>query len=466
MWKPLRRWHFDLALLLGLTIFGTAYYLSIPRPLWIHTQPRWTNLQTGQKQQFPFGFTLLGFSEDDLSFFTCHDHWSQPGQPAKPMINQWEVSTGRLVKAYPFQLPEKDQLLTKESPHPVQFLHSSKNQAEPPNLIFSYLNFTEDNNRLTFRIYQLNDGACLGDTYVDRKHNDSFSYLMQNPEDGHHLAVITRYIDKAKSEARVTDLATGKRLHTFEIPGESFWKAMTSPNGQFLILLFMPPPDRKVYLEVYRMHSWEKLGRYHSPQWFSQLTFLDDTHWVIKSTSLSAKQELQDQLYFYQFDPEARTLTPTPDHPLHGRSPNNSMIGILPGDYFYTATGSQPLSHYYPFLLKVEDWFKRIGIGIEIHRASKAVIREYDLHTGKLLRQQSGLPLGQYIMSNQPRYLANVNTTKDGNNQEQVMMSLYAIPHYLWETTLSWMQWLAWLLVIPWPLRYFIARKQQDPSLA
>lgn len=457
MLKRIRRRHFDLALLLGLAIFGSAYYLSTPRPLWTHTQPRWTNLQAGQKQKLPSDFTFLGFSEDDLSFYTCHDHWSPPGQPAKPMIHQWEAGTGKLVKSYPFQIPEKDQLLIQEYPHPVQFLHSSKDQTEPPNLIFSYLNFTEDNDKLLFRIYQLNDGACLGDTYVDRKRNDSFSYLTQNPEDGHHLAVIKRNIDKAKSEARVTDLATGKRLHTLEVPSESFWKAMASPNGRFLILLFMPPPDRKVYLEVYRMHSWEKLGRYDSPQWFSQLAFLGDTHWVIKSTILNAQQTFQEQLHFYQFDPEAKTLTPNPEHPQHEWTPNNALIGLLHGNYFYTATYSQPLSHFYPFLLKVEGWLKRIGI--EMHRASKVVIREYDPHTGRLLRQQSGIPLGQYIMSNRPSYLANVSTTKDSNNQDQVTMSIYAIPHHLWETTLSWLQWLAWLLILPWPLRYFIPRR-------
>jgi len=467
MFKRIRRWHFDLALLLGLAIFSIAYYHSIPRPLWTYTQPRWTYLEANPKNPLPSEFTLLGFSEDDLSFFTCHDIWSQPGHPATPLIKQWEVSTGKHLKSYPFQLPDKDRLLIKEYSQPVQFLCSSTDQTEPPNLVFSYINFTSDNDKLTFRIYQLSDGACLGDTYVNRRQHESFSYLTQNPEDGHHLTVITRNIDKNKTEAKLTDLATGKRLHTFEIPSESFYKAMTSPNGQFLIFLYKPPPDRQAYLEVYRMYTWEKLGEYHPPQCFTQLAFLDDTHWALKSmTNLNTQNEYREQLDFYQFDPEARTLTPTPEHPLHGWTVSNADSGFFYGNYFYTSTARLPLSHYYPFLVQVEGWLKKIGI--EMNRSPKAVVREYDLRSGKLIRQLSGLPKSRYIMSHQDGFLANVNTTNDGNNQEQLTMSIYALSSYLWETTLSWMQWLSWLLVIPWPLRYFVTPRHSpgnEPSV-
>jgi len=66
--KPLRRRHFDLALLLGLTLFGTAYYLSIPRPLWTYTTPCGVGTSATDMVQ-------LGFAEDDSSIYTGTMSW-------------------------------------------------------------------------------------------------------------------------------------------------------------------------------------------------------------------------------------------------------------------------------------------------------------------------------------------------------------------------------------------------------
>lgn len=211
------------------------------------------------------------------------------------------------------------------------------------------------------------------------------------------------------------------------------------------------------------MQTWEKLGRYPLPDGiYQQLAFLDDTHWIARTTiSLNQKSYDREQLEYFQFNPDARTLTPISDHPLHRKVVNNDANGVIQGNYFYTNSKVQSLSDDYPFLVQVEAWLDRQGI--KFHRQPRKVqVQVYDIRTGELVKQLSHLPEGYYQLSRQARYLSNVLKSKDDKNQEQITLSLYALPHLLWEPTLSWLQWLSWLLVIPWLLRYFIPRRQNS----
>ena len=182
-----------------------------------------------------------------------------PNHQLHPMIQKWEAATGKLLSTYPFQIPEDDKGLIEEYSKRVQFLCWPTNQIGPSSLVHSLLNFEEANNSNIIRLYRLNDGTCVGDTYVSRKlgHNSS-SYLMQNPEDGHHLMLITQHSNNG--QASVTDMASGKKIHTFKIPSQHFFKAMVSPGGQYLVFIFMNPTNGQKYLEVYRNLTWEPLG--------------------------------------------------------------------------------------------------------------------------------------------------------------------------------------------------------------
>ena len=188
---------------------------------------------------------------------------------------------------------------------------------------------------------------------------------------------------------------------------------------------------------------------------------MDDTHWVVRSTISAINQyDAREQLQFFLFNPSDKSLTSIPEHPLHFKEFSNHDHGVIQGNYFYTNSTGVPLSFYYPFLAHIEGWFKRIGFNFK--RTSKTNVQVYDLHTGQLIRQLSGLPESYYALSQQARYVTNVQKIKDSNNRGQVTLSVYALPHYLWDLTLGRLQWLSWLLVLPWPLRYFVACRQNS----
>jgi hypothetical protein len=459
MFKILRRWHFDVALILGLVAFGSAVYLSQPQPLWsLPTSP--------QAQLNTSNFMFLGFHENDSYLYTCKNIVLDSKQLALPTIQVWETNTGKLLDTYPFQIPEVDQHKIKQYGKHVRIFFWPTGQQ---NLVYSMIQFEAEDNNSIFRLYQLQDGTCLGDTYVSRRDNDTFNYLMQNPDDGHHLGVVVKR--KNDGQAIITDLSDGKKLHSFAIPGDHFYKAMITPSSQFLIFVFLPS-GQQPYLQVYRMHSWEFLGRFDLPPGYhQQMTFLNDAEWLVKNL-LNNEQGTYDRQRFevLRFDLKAKKLSTLQEHPIHGREFKHYATTLFLGQQVYSLTFSVPLSSYYPFLLPIESWLERYVY----KRPKKMSLRVYDIHDGHLCRQLSDLPVsdlpeGSYTLSNHAHFLAYVEREMiDKKPEQQIVFSLYAVPHYLWELTLSRMKWLCWLFIIAWPFRYLIrpANPQMSPMVA
>src|SRR4051812_424928 len=107
MFKKLRRWHFDVALILSMITFGLAVYLNQPKPLW--------SLPTSSQAQLnTSNFMFLGFHENDSCVYTCQNLVLDSNQSALPTIQVWETNTGKLLDTYPFQIPEEDQHKIKQ----------------------------------------------------------------------------------------------------------------------------------------------------------------------------------------------------------------------------------------------------------------------------------------------------------------------------------------------------------------
>ena len=208
------------------------------------------------------------------------------------------------------------------------------------------------------------------------------------------------------------------------------------------------------------MHTWENLGRYPLPAgFFQQIACMDATHWVIQtSISLDSKGYDREQLDFFEFNPEEKTLTPMPKHPFQWKVVGNDDHGVIQGNYFFTNSISKPLSHVIPFLAQVETWLN--SKGIKIMQQRKTHVQVYDIRTGKLTKQLDHLPEGYYQLSRHARYLSHVLKYKNESNQTQITLDIYALPHHFWNPFLSWSQWLAWLLILPWPLRYSVTRRR------
>ncbi len=159
----------------------------------------------------------------------------------------------------------------------------------------------------------------------------------------------------------------------------------------------------------------------------------------------------------YRKDPEAKTLQLDASHPLNGRTSIQNQWIWIQAPYLITISNEND-QHNDPVVMKtILGWLARIGIVRDDTRKNNCHI--VDLATGQPLRQVSVFsPQGSSTSS--PDWRSIVASTSGPNDEPG--LCLYRIPHYLWEPTLSWMQWLSWLLVIPWPLRYFVASRQNS----
>src|SRR6185295_1857966 len=104
MLKKLRRWHFDLALFLGLTIFSWSYWYSKPRPVWTKGYPT-------DNYEVKHSFRFLGYSADSQSVYTTHENNVLRNNWSTPQIQRWSTQTGELLEDYRVELPEEDRFL-------------------------------------------------------------------------------------------------------------------------------------------------------------------------------------------------------------------------------------------------------------------------------------------------------------------------------------------------------------------
>jgi hypothetical protein len=172
---------------------------------------------------------------------------------------------------------------------------------------------------------------------------------------------------------------------------------------------------------------------------------VSERNWVVYRVKLS---ERTITILWYQFDPESRKLTEDPKQPLHGKVSQASQWIILQPPYqILLHDPSADRIQKDGFFRTILSWLAKIGI----HRGESDT-RQYlvaDLQTDAPLRQVSGVPV-DLELSKDGRYLI-------GHGHPHNGLVGYIVPHHLWEKSLSWMQWLSWLLVFPWPLRYLVS---------
>lgn len=105
------------------------------------------------------------------------------------------------------------------------------------------------------------------------------------------------------------------------------------------------------------------------------------------------------------------------------------------------------------FFLTIRNFLERYGISLG-HSRPEDQISIYDAKIGSLLRKLTGLPelgSGPQQLTISSQYVANLKL-----DEKYYILTFYEIPHHLWQPTLRWIMYLSWLLVIPWPFRYFI----------
>jgi hypothetical protein len=442
MLKKLRRWHFDLALFLGLAIFSWAYWYSKPRPVWTTYYSLKNN---GARNN---NFTILGYSTDSQSIYTTCETTELTKNWPIPQIQRWSTQTGELLEDYPVELPEADRFLL-QLPRMNYGYSLSTTLCDDPRYILVRYEQSSKKDHNYIRLYRL-DGKPVGQG-LEVPRSNRIEYLTDVTHSDRHW-VVSFELNSKKIEVPISviDLDTGKPVRDPQIyTRDKLDNFPLVSAGRYLYFVLKATDTTPMRMEVVDLQTGESLGNIKTTR-FPLLLSLDDQSFAVCSM-IGKFDSFTSRVDFYRYDPQTKTMEPYHAHTLDGStSAPMQWLGVEPP---YLICVSRPRDQQNdPEIVKVIlSWLARIGI--VRNNIPTGTYRIADWTTGQPLRQITGFP-EQGDHKTAPDWRSIV-ATATGPGYEHGLC-LYAIPHYLWETTLSWMQWLSWLLVIPWPLRYFV----------
>jgi hypothetical protein len=442
MWKPLRRWHFDLAFFVGQAIFSWAYWYTKPQPLWT---VQYSDMDGLSK----YSLTAIGFSADSQSIYTTRESHALSKDWAIPQIQRWDARTGELLEDYPIEMPKEDRFQLQLPRQNLGRSYTVTLCTDPSYFLLQYHQSKEQDHHY-LRLYRI-DGKPIGTGIeLDRKINTG--YLSHQSVDQSHWGLFVEH--KSQNEPIVhsfIDFDTGKTLLTFPpMVKERVVQYQLLPNRHSILFVKSANETNDKSIDVIDLQNGESRARFPLPPGNDQhLAVLDDTHWAIV-TRMEDHTSSFSRLDVYRYDPDAKTLKADPFHPLNGFSSKlNQAVHVMP-PYLLLAKSDDPNQNNPEWFKVALGWLARIGIVRD--GVVKTKYEVLDLATGQLLRQVTGIHADVCLFSPDLRYLVEIKYSP----KQETGLCLYRIPHHLWEPTLSWMQWLAWLLVIPWPLRYFV----------
>jgi len=445
MLHKLRRWHFDLALFLGLAIFSWAYWYSKPRPVWTSYYTLKDNAARTNH------FTLLGYSADSQSIYTTCENYKLSNNWPFPQIQRWSTKTGELLEDFALQMPEEDRFQLQlpvqrfTTPYTITLCNDTRH------MLLRYQQSKQKDHHY-LRLYRL-DGKPVGQG-LDVYRFDRVECLTDSTGGDRHWVVrFELNWKKVDMPMSVVDLDTGKPVRdprTYLRPHLDVFPTVVA--GRYLNLNVKPALATSMQMEIVDLMTGETLGNIPLPSGkMHQWVRLNDTHYAVYY-AIGEFESYITHLDMYRYDQSTRTFVPDHSHPLDGlTSASMQWLSVLP-PYLLTTSINQDTSKESEILKVIRGWLARIGI-VRNH-ANTINYQIADMTTGQRLRQISGIPSeGDHTASPDWCSIAAIATH---NEKYEPGLCLYVIPHHLWEPTLSWLQWLAWLLVIPWPFRYFL----------
>lgn len=452
MLKHLRRWHFDLLFFLGLALFATAYWYAKPRPIWQKFYPTYAPVSYDEHQ-------FLNFSADSQRFYSSLQS-RKAGNTFQSRIITWNTLTGDIEGEIDIKLPELpsvDEQTPQTLRPPLPTIISGTDPA-----VITVIQPSRNGPRFSF--FSL-DGSQLGQS-VQLELGQTATYLKDNDSQG--LALVTSPVKRDK-KPYLLDITKGKTIATLEPPtGFVYLYSFPVHGNQYAVVFWCPETYRfgyreplKATMDVIDLRTHQSVVRFEIPEniKYHELVLLSQNEWVVCSDVLQGGVRAS-RLDYYWYDPEAKTLKINAQHPLHGlRLEFNSRMMAMPPYLVTSFQDNQQPQNESVLMGKIKEWLAKIGI--QRNEMNCLNYRVADLATGQPLRQVSGLLYTLRAISPDARHIVGDHT---GPNHEPGF-ELYVIPHHLWEKSLSWMQWLSWLLVIPWPLRYFInSSRLEEPG--
>ncbi|HQR42927.1 MAG TPA: hypothetical protein PLX97_09590, partial [Gemmatales bacterium] len=218
MFKRVRRWHFDVALFLGLAVFCWAYWYSKPRPIWtqaVHAEP-------GTEVEIDW----LGYSSDGQVFYTKRLRWKDKW--LAPVIEFRSVSTGDVIEQYEVQLTPDEQAImasAQQREGKLDVILSNDRQ-------YLQLRFFAERHEILHRLCTI-QGQPAGVGFRLSYLNHTM-HLTDLPS-GEMKLGFARDLKTGGKDNFFLDIATGKRLHSIEMPeGRALYNIVAIPGGRFV----------------------------------------------------------------------------------------------------------------------------------------------------------------------------------------------------------------------------------------
>ncbi len=227
MLKHLRRWHFELALFLGLAIFSWAYWYSKPRPVWTSY---YTLKDNGARNN---SLTILGYSADSQSIYTTCETTEFSKNLPIPQIQRWSTQTGELLEDYPVEMPEEDRFLLKL---PRLHFGSSFTLTLCNDSRYFQVRYHQSSQQEHhyMRLYRINGKPLAKGLELNQFF--SIDYVTQPPGSECYWALsFERVFHKKELPISLVDLDTGKTIHTYQsYERDKFESYPTFSSGRYL----------------------------------------------------------------------------------------------------------------------------------------------------------------------------------------------------------------------------------------
>jgi len=447
MTKPhLRRWHFDLALLAGIVMIAISYWYIGPNPRWqsrIPTDP-----------SIPMHVSALGFSQDEQCYYTLKDDYLISSRKPQPMIQRWNVKTGELQAEYALQVPDGDVAQWKLPPPGIQDYGVYPLMLPQSNFVQIFQSVDRQSSLDSYRLFDITTGECMTKNPPTVTHL-GMHYLIQNPQDGHHWGCFVRNY-KPDEPVQLIDLSEGKIMTSIKPPvGASWQRSGVLENQKKLIITWHSAPNESgkisSMLTVHQLGTWECLQQIPLP------VHPYGIHEIIESGLdqfeikyfLREQENIIEETTHFRFNTQSREYeSALPMTTVQFR--DNGHFWDLNHSVRVHRDTFRNTSKPHEFILTIRNFLERYGVFLW-RLNTEEQISIYNAKTGSLMRRLSNLPELGNGLSISGHYLACLKP-----DEGSYTLSLYEIPHYVWQPTLRGIMYLSWVLILLWPFRYFI----------
>lgn len=440
----IHRWHFDVALSVGVAIFGITFWVSTPTP-------KWQGFYSPEELSTPRRPAILGYSADSQHLYSNFDNQVISKEWHAPRIQRWDARTGEMIQEYSLQMPIEDQaFLGPPQPEndPCFWLELSRDRQY---LLAKHYHSQKPQPQL-HRLYRIN-GTPIGKA-LHLNDWDQVTYVQEQPP-GRHWGLVyeLRQLDRPASPVKLVDFDSGKTMWSIaSLSNERLFSGILSlPGGRYFVL-----PWRSISgqhsLEIVETQTGISKGRYPLPAGvYHKVEPLDETHWAIVTLSKVGTNNV-NTLRFFIFDPDTQQLMQDTSRTLPNVTVVGSWMDVRPPylafvhhvDYSRLNVGlAQP----------AYDWLRHKGFSLLNRRT--VTYRIAGLTKGELLRELTLVNSRNNMNDRDFHSIAQEITSPEGKPG----LEIYDLPSYLWVNTLSWLKLLCWLLILPWPLRFLVSQK-------